>query len=127
MKHFIGIVHKDLGTAFGIHFPDLPGCVSASVSLDALIGQAQAAIALYLEDADPIDPRGVDAIREVAVEDLKQGAFLLAVPAIALTGRSKRANITLDAGLLNAIDETAKARGLTRSAFLADLARREIV
>ena len=32
----------------------------------------------------------------------------------------------MDAGLLAAVDAAARARGLTRSAFLADLARREI-
>ena len=70
----------------------------------------------------------MDALRqdpEVA-EALASGAFLLAVPLIQLTGRTTKANITLDAGLLTAIDRCAKTRGLTRSAFLADLARREI-
>jgi len=45
---------------------------------------------------------------------------------ITLSGRSVKANITMDAGLLEAVDTTAKIRGLTRSAYLADLARRDI-
>jgi hypothetical protein len=32
----------------------------------------------------------------------------------------------MDVGMLNAIDIAAKDRGLTRSAFLSDIARREI-
>lgn len=37
-----------------------------------------------------------------------------------------RATPTFERGMLRAIDETAKSRGLTRSAFLADAARRSI-
>jgi metal-responsive CopG/Arc/MetJ family transcriptional regulator len=35
-------------------------------------------------------------------------------------------NLSLDAALLAAIDEAAKARGLTRSAFVASAAREKI-
>ena len=63
---------------------------------------------------------------DVAEELGSAGAFLAAVPYISLAGRSVRANITMDAGLLDAVDMTAKTRGLTRSAYLADLARRDI-
>jgi HicB_like antitoxin of bacterial toxin-antitoxin system len=41
-------------------------------------------------------------------------------------GRTVRANLTFDAGLLRAIDAAARARGLTRSAFLASAAREKI-
>lgn len=37
-----------------------------------------------------------------------------------------KANLSLDAGLLEAIDAAAKARGLTRSGFLASAARAKI-
>lgn len=37
-----------------------------------------------------------------------------------------RVNVTFERGLLRAIDEAAKDRSLTRSAFLANAARREI-
>jgi hypothetical protein len=57
---------------------------------------------------------------------LEDGAFLIAVPLVRLSGRSAKANITMDAGLLEAVDATARRRKLTRSAYLADLARRDI-
>jgi len=41
-------------------------------------------------------------------------------------GRTVRANLTFDAGLLRAIDVAATQRGLTRSAFLASAAREKI-
>jgi hypothetical protein len=42
------------------------------------------------------------------------------------SGRPTRANLSLDSGLLSAIDEAAAARGLTRSSFLASAAREKI-
>jgi metal-responsive CopG/Arc/MetJ family transcriptional regulator len=41
-------------------------------------------------------------------------------------GRPVKANLSLDAGLLNAIDKAAARHGLTRSAFLASAAREKI-
>jgi hypothetical protein len=48
------------------------------------------------------------------------------VPLVLETGRPVKANLSLDAGLLAAIDEAAAARGLTRSAFLSSAAREKI-
>jgi metal-responsive CopG/Arc/MetJ family transcriptional regulator len=42
------------------------------------------------------------------------------------SGRSVKANISLDRGLLDAIDEAAKRVGVTRSSFLASAAREKI-
>lgn len=128
MRQFIGVVHKDTGSAYGINFPDAPECFSAADSLDDLTGAASEALALWFEDAPMVEPRDLDAIRmdPEVVAAISAGGFLLAVPLIWLTGRTVKANLTMDAGLLKAIDETAKARGLTRSAFIADLARREV-
>jgi hypothetical protein len=41
-------------------------------------------------------------------------------------GRTVRANVTFDAGLLKASNAEAERRGLTRSAFLASAAREKI-
>ncbi|MYE13404.1 MAG: ribbon-helix-helix protein, CopG family [Gammaproteobacteria bacterium] len=41
-------------------------------------------------------------------------------------GSSRRVNISLDRGLLEAIDDEARQRRMTRSAFLATAARHEI-
>ncbi|XBQ16720.1 MAG: type II toxin-antitoxin system HicB family antitoxin [Oceanicaulis sp.] len=129
MRHYIGVVHKDPDSAFGIHFPDVPGCFSAADTLDALPAAASEALALHLEDQTPPEPRPIEALRaDPGVQaDIAEGAFLLAVPLVRLTGRTVKANLTMDAGLLQAIDAAARARGMTRSAFIADAARRELV
>ena len=49
MRHYIGIVHKDKGSDFGVSFPDFPGAVTAASSLDEAIEMAAEALALHVE------------------------------------------------------------------------------
>jgi len=128
MRYYIGVVHQDGDSAYGVHFPDVPGCFSAADDMDNLLTNASEALSLHLEDETLPEARTLDTVRadDDVAKDLAEGAFLLAVPLVRLSGRSTKANITMDAGLLAAVDQTAKERGLTRSSFLADLARREI-
>jgi metal-responsive CopG/Arc/MetJ family transcriptional regulator len=49
----------------------------------------------------------------------------MAVPYMQTTGKPVRVNVSIDRGMLDAIDAAA-ARHLTRSAFLAEAARNEI-
>jgi len=58
---------------------------------------------------------------------LKGGATTMLVPLVASPGRTVRVNVTVERGLLEQIDEAAAARGLSRSAFLAQAAREKIV
>jgi predicted RNase H-like HicB family nuclease len=124
----VGVVSKDEHSAYGIWFPDVPGCFSAGDTLEDLRANAIEALSLWAEDQLLPDMRDHDAILADAdvSSELAAGGFLFAVPVLALTGRTVKANITLDAGLLNALDATAKQRGMTRSALIADMARREV-
>jgi hypothetical protein len=54
--------------------------------------------------------------------DPTAGESLVMVPLLLDRGRSVKANISLDAGLLETIDEEAGRRGLTRSAFFTSAA-----
>jgi len=119
--------------AFGLWVPDMPGCTSMGKTIDGLLQNAQEALRMWVEDALaggealPV-PRGFDEIAkepEVAGA-LKEGAALAIVPLLIETGRPVKANLSLDAWLLAAIDDAAAARGLTRSAFLASAAREKI-
>lgn len=122
MQHFYAIVHKDEDSAFGVEFPDLPGCYSAADDLEDVPAKAREALSLWFEDQEPVQPRALADIREEAAEALANGAFLIAVPHIARRGRVVRVNVSMDEGLLSAIDHAAKQRKQTRSAFLADAA-----
>lgn len=128
MTHYIALVHKDKSSAFGVQFPDVPGCYSAADSMDDLIANAAEALSLWAEDQALPPPRSVGritALKEVAAE-LAGGAFLVAVPHTENDTRVVTANISLERGMLKAIDAAAKRRKLTRSAFLAQAARNEI-
>ncbi|MFN0192311.1 MAG: type II toxin-antitoxin system HicB family antitoxin [Aestuariivirga sp.] len=128
MTYYIGLVHKDSDSAFGVQFPDLPGCFSAADSMDDLVGNASEALSLWAEDTALPAARSIEQIvadRDIAAE-LAAGAFLISVPFMENDTRVVSANISLERGVLKAIDAAAKRRKLTRSAFLAQAARREI-
>ena len=126
MQYFYAIVDKDEDSAFGVRFPDLPGCFSAADVIEDVLPNACEALELWFEDARAVAPQRLDQIRADAADDIAAGAFIVAVPYIKRTGRQVRANISLDKGMLDAIDRAAAERSLTRSAFLADAARNEI-
>ena len=127
MRYFHGVVHKDADSAFGVHFPDLPGCFSAADTIDDVIPNAVEALSLWFEDGDgAAAPSSIETVRAAAVNDLAEGAFLVMVPWIGRHNKPARINISLDHAVLNAIDKAAALRRLTRSAFLAEAARNEI-
>lgn len=126
MKTYLALVHKDPDSAYGVTFPDLPGCFAAADTEDDILRNAVEALELWFEDAAPVTPRGPEAIAAEVAADLSQGAFLIAVPLVQPSSRQKRVNISLDAGTLQAIDTAAEGLGLTRSGFLTMAALNEI-
>jgi predicted RNase H-like HicB family nuclease len=122
-------VHQEGASAYGLTFPDLPGCHAAADGWDAIPAAATEALDLWFEDQPDVEPSTLDAIRqrEHVAAEIAGGAVLLPVPYIPADTAVERVNITMERGLLRAIDATAKARGMTRSAFLAAAARRNLV
>ncbi len=126
MKTYLALVHKEPGSAYGVSFPDLPGCFAAADDSGAILRDAVEALELWFEDATPVTPRGAEAIAAAVADDLAAGAFLIAVPLVQPSTRPRRVNISLDAGTLEAIDAAADGLGLTRSGFLTMAAMNEI-
>lgn len=129
MRYFTAIVHKDDDSSYGLTFPDLLGCFAASDTWDGIPAAAAEALDLWFEDMPDVEPASLDDIRnhvDVA-EALADGAVLMPVPYIPADTALARVNVSLERSLLRAIDETAKARGMTRSSFIASSARRELV
>lgn len=126
MKHFLALIHKDTDSAYGITFPDVPGCFSAADTLEEIIPNAIEALSLWFEDQPMVEPRSMDIIFAETAEERAEGAILMAIPFILKDRIVVRANVSLDRGILRAIDREAKLRGLTRSAFIAEAAQREI-
>ena len=126
MKSYLALVQKDAGSAYGLTFPDLPGCFAAADAEGDILRNAAEALELWFEDAAAVTPRGPEAIAAEVATDLAKGAFLIAVPLVQPSSRQKRVNISLDAGTLGAIDSAAEGLGLTRSGFLTMAALNEI-
>jgi predicted RNase H-like HicB family nuclease len=128
MRHYLALVHKDADSAFGVSFPDVPGVFSAADAQEDIIANAIEALRLWAEEEALPEPSAIEQIveRPDIRAELAAGAFLLRVPLIEDDSRVVRANVTFEAGTLKAIDSEAARRGLTRSAFLASCARKEI-
>lgn len=126
MQYFYAIVHKDEDSSFGVSFPDLPGCFSAADRIEDVLPKAAEALSLWFEDEAPVKPSPLDQVQAAVADDLADGAFLIAVPHIRNDARATRVNVSLERGILDAIDKAASERRLTRSAFIAQAARNEI-
>ena len=105
---------------YGVFFPDLPGCTSAGDTVSEAALNAEEALMGHLlvsdEHGDELaEPSALDAI--VVDPDVDEVARILVRGE--RKGRSVRINITLDEGLVAAIDKVAT----NRSGFLAEAAR----
>lgn len=108
------------GEGYSVFFPDLPGCVSAGATMDEAVINAEEALSGHmlvsarhgeeLPDPTPLDRIELDS-------DVKEVARILV--RAERPGKAVRLNITLDEGLVAAIDRVAR----NRSGFLADAAR----
>lgn len=118
---------------YGLIVPDAPGCVAMGRTIEEATGNGVEALADWVGDRiasgrKPPRPSTAEQLRRDAdiASDLETGSVLVFLPLVLDTGRSTRANISLDAGLLTAIDEAARRQNVTRSAFIAAAARDKI-
>lgn len=129
---YVALVHKDKDSSYGVSFPDFPGCVSAGNTVDEAVANAVEALAFHVQgleaDGDPVpSPRSIEAVRnDKSLRSVLSDATFTYIPLIQDRGSARRINVSLDPGLIEAIDEAAKDRGMTRSAFLSSAARREL-
>ena len=130
MTQYVGILDGG-GKTFGVRIPDLPGCYGAGASPEVAIADAMSAAREWVSHRETRGelapkPRSMVQIMKVEEIDAAQNEVAVLIPVVLDAGRTVRANLTFDAGLLAAIDEEAAKRGLTRSAFLASAARERL-
>ena len=129
MRTYIAAIHKEDGEEFSVLFPGVPGCASQAASLDEVPAVALEALQGHLEvsrdfgDAVP-DPLTLDEARRH--EDGAGAVCYLAVLVDVDEGKAIRINVTFTEGLLHSMDDFARRRGISRSAFLAKAARSEM-
>lgn len=103
---------------FGVFFPEVPGCVSAGRTEKEVFANAEEALTGHLAEllagGDPL-PERLDNIPS----DPDVDEYCRILVRVELPGKAVRLNITMDEGLVAAIDRVAT----NRSSFLADAAR----
>ncbi len=119
------IVEGDRESGYAIYFPDLPGCVSAADSQAELMAAAREALTLHLEG---MTEDGEHLPEASALESIAGDPDIVEVARILVDADIEdalvRINVSISAALLRRIDVTAEQRGMSRSSFLAESARR---
>ncbi|AAK25147.1 type II toxin-antitoxin system HicB family antitoxin [Caulobacter vibrioides] len=128
MADYIALIHKDADSAFGVSFPDLPGCISVGETLEEARANAEEALALHvegmIEDGETLPaPSALDEV--MAAPGNRDGVVIL-VPLKTVQPRTVRVNITLPETTLREIDAFAETYGYTRSGLLARAAKQMI-
>jgi predicted RNase H-like HicB family nuclease len=123
---YIGLIHKDAGSDYGVSFPDFPGCITAGTTLEEARVMAQEALSLHveglIEDGEPLPaPTSLDEI--LADPENRDTIAVLAI-APARSSKAVRVNITIPEDVLAKIDAYAREQGLTRSGLLTRAAQR---
>ncbi|MES2146369.1 MAG: type II toxin-antitoxin system HicB family antitoxin [Pseudomonadota bacterium] len=104
--------------SFGVFFPDVPGCVSAGLTEQEVFANAEEALSLHLGEM----VRAGEALpgrSDFLPSDPEVDEYCRLVVRVELPGKALRLNITMDEGLVAAIDRVAS----NRSSFLAEAAR----
>jgi predicted RNase H-like HicB family nuclease len=116
--------------AYGVVFPDIPGCVAMGRSMDAALANAGDVLRDWFELAEKHGekvppPRPLEKLRRdpEVMAALAEGASLASVPLIRETGRPVKANLSIDSGVLEAIDAAAERHNLTRSGMVELMAK----
>jgi predicted RNase H-like HicB family nuclease len=126
VQNYIGLIHKDTDSHFGVSFPDFPGVVTAGTNLDDARAMAEEALTFHIEglveDGEVIpEPSALEEI--MSDPDNRSGvAILVSVK----NGQPKavRVNVTLPGDILEQIDKYAEAHGFTRSGLLTQAAKK---
>jgi predicted RNase H-like HicB family nuclease len=123
VRYYPAIVEQ-AGGNFSAFFPDFDGCVSAGDTVEETAANAEAALAFHIrgmiEDGETIP---MPTPLEQLAKDPEVEEFARILVRAELPGKAVRLNITMEEGLLSAVDAAAKSQGKNRSAFLADAVR----
>lgn len=129
MVYYVGILDGS-NDVWGVRIPDLNGCVGAGSTPDAAIADAVIAlrdVAAHKHSGGFELAPSTPLAQIISSGEIAPGETTIMLPLLLDAGRTVRANLTFDAGLLEAIDAAARTRGLTRSAFVASAARDKIL
>ena len=127
-RNYIAVADRAPGEAmWSIVFPDFPGVTSAAAEFADVPQQACDALATAVEDITAEGERLPASVEEGRQAEADLGPLhdprYIVVP-IEVPGNPTRINVSIDQSLLKRIDDAASRRGMTRSGFLAESARK---
>lgn len=127
-KNYVGILDGG-GSVWGVRIPDIDGCVGGGATPEAAIADVTQALRDVLghkQSSGVPFPKASTISVILQNEKPAKSESTVIIPVVLDAGRSVRANLTMDAGLLQAIDTAATRAGITRSAYLASAAREKL-
>ena len=125
MRYPCVIEPGDETNAFGVIFPDCPGCYSGGDTLEEALNNAPEALAGWMEDmideGFPINPPS--SFDEVAKNpEYKSWIFAMVdVDLDKLSDKTERINICLPSRVLRRLDNLARKNNENRSSYIASL------
>jgi predicted RNase H-like HicB family nuclease len=124
MANYIGLIHKEKKSGYGVIFPDFPGCTTVGNTLDEAHKSAHEALDFHIEGMQE-DGEAIPApstLEQVLKSDLAKGHSAAIVVRASVKARSLRINVMMDSGVLQRIDEESS----NRSAWLNEAAREKL-
>ena len=134
MQRFIALIEFDAqAKAFSVVIPDCPGCNAMGETFDEAEANGIEALREWAADYEA-ETGGLPQARSIVEmrmdsslsHDFTTETFVTSLPVYRDGGRPVRVNVSMESWLVAEIDEAARRRGLTRSAFLASAARDKI-
>ncbi len=91
MAHYIALIHKDTDSSYGVSFPDVPGVITASDTIDEAMQQAAEALEFVAQDwpGEFPRPRNIDELR--ADSEFRQDAADAVIAAVPFRAKAKAA------------------------------------
>ncbi len=128
MRQYIGLIHKDPESDYGVSFPDFPGVATAGRTLDEARVMAEEALAFHIEGlvADNEAIPEPSTLETVMADPANRDGVAILVAAKTPAAKAVRVNVTFPEDVLAQIDRYAEAHGFTRSGFLTQAAKRVI-
>ena len=122
MTRYLALLDGERG-AYGVTFPDLPGIVAMGATPDEALVNGEEALRDYVLEAERSGEAIVPPSAPEQVEP-PAGHTLVCIPMIRLSGRTVRANLSLDESVLAIAKGERHRRGMPRRAYVAWMARR---
>ncbi len=126
MHQYVGLIHKEADSDFGVSFPDFPGVITAGTSLDDARAMAEEALTFHIEGlvADGEAIPEPSSLEEIMGDPGNRDGVAILVAVKTEAPKAVRVNVTLPQDVLEQIDRFAAAHGFTRSGFIAQAAKK---